>query len=96
MATNQEEGPSKASFKVLISKLILIVSELCCGSDGVFVDRLENDVYPTISKLMQDILPKDSSHSIMDFFPGHQPPPLLFANKEFLIATHLPLPQVYF
>ena len=60
MATDQVQGgPSKASLEVLISKLLLIVSELCVSSDGFFVDRFEKDVYPITSKLIQDILPRD-------------------------------------
>ena len=70
MATDQEEGPSKASLEVLITKLILIISEFCCSSDGFFADRYENDTYPIIAKLMQDLLPKsegvlDRKHSLL-------------------------------
>ena len=81
MATDQEEGPLKASLEVLLSKLILIILELCCGSNGFFVDRFENDVYPVIDKLMQAILPKDGNR-IMDFFPGCQPSSSLFAKQK--------------
>ncbi|KAL7531629.1 hypothetical protein ACHAXR_009215 [Thalassiosira sp. AJA248-18] len=59
MATDQEQGPSRASLEVLISKLIMIISEFCISSDGFFVDRFENDMYPILAKLMQDILPRD-------------------------------------
>jgi len=76
MATDQERGPSKASLEVLLSKLLLIVSELCSSSDGFFVDRFENDAFPIIAKLMQDILPKDSSSMVL---PGH---PATFAEQK--------------
>ena len=77
MATDQvQEGPSKASLEVLISKLLLIISELCASSDGFFVDRFEKDVYPIISKLIQDILPRDGFNSSL----GLQSP----KQKQFL------------
>jgi hypothetical protein len=60
MATDQEQGLSRARVEVLISKLLLIVSELCLSSDGFFVDRFENDAYPIIAMLMTDLLPTDS------------------------------------
>ncbi len=60
MATDQEQGLSRARVEVLISKLLLIISELCLSSDGFFVDRFENDVHPIIAMLMPDLLPADS------------------------------------
>lgn len=59
MAADQEEGPSRGRVEVLISKLLLIVSELCMSSDGFFVDRFENDAYPIIAMLMSELLSTD-------------------------------------
>ena len=59
MATDQDQGPSRTGLEVLIAKLLLIISELCTSSDGFFTDRYQNDVYPIITKLMHDILPRD-------------------------------------
>ena len=59
MATDQDQGPSRTGLEVLISKLLLIISELCTSSDGFFTDRYQNDVYPIITKLTHDILPRD-------------------------------------
>ncbi len=60
MATDQEQGLSRARVEVLISKLLLIVSELCLSSDGFFVDRFENDAHPIIAMLMLDLRPANS------------------------------------
>lgn len=59
MATDQDQGPSRTGLEVLISKLLLIISGLCISSDGFFTDRYQNDVYPIITKLMHDILPRN-------------------------------------
>lgn len=67
MATDQhEQGPSQTSLQILITNLLSIISELCSSSDGFFVDRFENDVYPIIGKLMlQNILPDNDSSMSM-------------------------------
>ena len=59
MAKDQEQGPSRAGLEVLMSKLLLVISELCLGSDGFFEDRFTNDVYPIIARLVKDILSRD-------------------------------------
>ena len=60
MATDQERQPSQASLEVMISKLLEIAAELCLISDGFFVDRFENDVYPILVKLLGDYLRNDN------------------------------------
>jgi len=84
MATDQPEhgAPSKSSLEVLISKLLLILSELCSSEDGFFADRFENDAYPIVAGLMQDILPEDGNGSGGRHFPGQQPPSSLFAKSK--------------
>ena len=52
ISSDQEQGPTRAEEEVLLSKLFVIVSELCLGSDGFFADRFENDVYPIIAALI--------------------------------------------
>jgi hypothetical protein len=56
IASDQEQGPSRAKEEILTSNLLSIVSELCLSSDGFFADRFENDVYPIIAALMSDLL----------------------------------------
>lgn len=57
MATDQEQKPSQIGLEVFMSKLLNIVSDLCLISDGFFVDRFENDVYPILAELLGDFLP---------------------------------------
>jgi len=56
MATDRDEAPSQRGLEILISKLLEIASELCLISDGFFVDRFENDVYPILYKHLGDFL----------------------------------------
>ena len=59
MATDQaHDYSSHAGLEVLMSKLLVITSELCMSSDGFFADRFENDAYPLIASLMTDLLSK--------------------------------------
>lgn len=56
MANDRDATPSQRGLEIFMSKLLEIASELCLISDGFFVDRFENDVYPILCKHLGDIL----------------------------------------